>query len=261
MPVATPTNVREGFRTVTPYITVPEGAEVIEFLKQTFHAEETFRASAPEGGFHAEVRIEDSMLMIGGGEMLRGRSRPNAFHLYLADCDAAYERALEAGAKSLGEPGDRPYGERSAYVEDVAGNHWYIATRFAGTEAPAGMGTVTPFLHARSAPELVGFLERAFGAVELDRHVEGGRVMHTAVRIGDAILEMGEVEDQERPIHFPATYYLNVDDADAWYRRAIAAGAKSLQEPADQPYGVRMGGVEDPLGNQWFPATPLRAGA
>src|SRR3970040_666276 len=58
--------IREGFRTVTPYITVPEGAELIEFMKHTFGAEELLRSPSP-AGFHAEVRIGDSMLMIGSG--------------------------------------------------------------------------------------------------------------------------------------------------------------------------------------------------
>src|SRR5881396_2170390 len=109
--------VREGFRTITPYITVPEGAKLIEFLQRTFEAEELLRSPSPTG-FHAEVRIGDSILMIRSGESVRGRERIGAFHVYVPDCDAAYQRAMEAGATSMGEPGDRPYGERSGFVKD-----------------------------------------------------------------------------------------------------------------------------------------------
>jgi uncharacterized glyoxalase superfamily protein PhnB len=97
---------REGFRTVTPYISVPDAPGLIDFLKRTFGAQELVAQPAPGGGFHAEVRIGDSILMIGGGEPARGHERIGAFHVFVPDCDAAYKRALEAGAVSTGEPTD-----------------------------------------------------------------------------------------------------------------------------------------------------------
>ena len=62
------------------------------------------------------------------GSAWKGASRPCAFHIYVPDCDATYERALAAGGVSLGKPADQFYGERSANVRDEAGNLWYIAT-------------------------------------------------------------------------------------------------------------------------------------
>jgi PhnB protein len=56
----------------------------------------------------------------------------------------------------------------------------------------------------------------------------------------------------------PGAYYLYVPDADALYRRALAAGAKSLSEPADMPYGDRVGGVKDAFGNDWYIATHIK---
>jgi len=56
----------------------------------------------------------------------------------------------------------------------------------------------------------------------------------------------------------PAQFYLYVPDADAAYRRALEAGAVSVTEPADQPYGDRNAGVKDVFGNQWFVATQIR---
>ena len=247
--------VREGFRTITPYITVPEGAKLIEFLKRTFGAEELLRAPSP-AGFHAEIRIGDSILMIGSGESVRGRERIGAFHVYVPDCDAAYRRALEAGATSMGVPADRPYGERSGFVKDFAGNHWYIATRFASTVAPEGLGTVLPFVLPPKARALIDFLKRAFAAEEMAVFEESGRVVHAAVRIGDAVLEMGEARDEVQSM--PSTFFLYVEDCDAWYRRAVAAGATSLQQPADQPYGHRTAMVMDPFGYQWVPASRLK---
>lgn len=248
--------VREGLRTVTPYITVTDGASLIEFLKRTFAAEELLRAPSP-AGFHAEVRIGDSILMIGSGESVRGRERIGAFHVYVPDCDAAYRRALEAGATSMGEPANRPYGERSGFVKDFAGNHWYIATRVGPHFAPEGLGTVLPFLLPPNARALIDFLKQAFAAREMAVFEESGRVVHGAVRIGDAVLEMGEPRE---PVEFLASrFFVYVEDCDLAYGRAVAAGASSLQEPADQPYGHRAALVEDPFGYQWIPASLLKA--
>lgn len=247
--------VREGFRTITPYITVPEGARLIEFLKRTFGAEELLRSPSP-AGFHAEIRIGDSILMIGSGESVRGHERIGAFHVYVPDCDAAYGRAIEAGATSMGEPADRHYGERSGFVKDFAGNHWYIATRFASIVAPEGLGTVLPFVTLPKARAFIDFLKRAFAAEEMAVFEESGRVVHGAVRIGDAVLEMGEPPGETQSM--PSRFFLYVEDCDAWYRRAVAAGATSLQEPADQPYGHRTAMLLDPFGYQWVPASILK---
>jgi PhnB protein len=242
--------VREGFRTVTPYISVPEGARLIEFLKHTFGAEELGR-SPSSAGFHSEIRIGDSMVMIGSGESLRGRERLGAFHVYVPDCDAAYQRAVEAGAKSMGEPADRPYGERSGFVQDFAGNQWYLATRFASNIAPEGLGTVVPFLYPGTAKAV----KRAFNAQEMGVYEESGRVVHAAVRIGDAVLEMGEPHGEGPSL--PSRFFLYVEDCDAWYRRAVAAGATSIEAPTDQPYG-RTATLLDPFGYEWIPASLLK---
>ncbi len=247
--------VRPGFRTVTPYITLPEGDRLIDFLKQTFEAEELRRSPSP-AGFHAEVRIGDSMLMIGSGESVRGHERIGAFHVYVPDCDAAYRRSLEAGAASMGEPADRHYGERAGFVKDFAGNHWYIATRLPSVVAPEGLGSVLPFLLPPKARPLIDFLKKAFGAEEMAVFEESGRVVHAAVRIGDAVLEMGEAHGEAQPM--PSRFFLYVEDCDAWHRRAVAAGASSIQEPTDQPYGHRTAIVLDPFGYQWVPASFLK---
>ena len=249
-----PAPVREGLHTITPYLMVPEGARLIEFLKRTFGAEELLRSPAP-AGFPSEVRIGDSALMIRSGESMRGRERIGAFHVYVPDCDATYRRAVEAGATSLGEPADRPYGERSGFVQDFAGNHWYIATRFASTAAPEGLGTVLPFLFPAKARVFIDFLKRALGAEEMAVFEESGRVVHAAVRIGDAVLEMGEARDETPAL--ASSFFFSVDDCDAWYRRAVAAGATSVEEPADQPHGRRTAVVQDSFGYQWIPASLL----
>lgn len=244
------TGVREGFTTVTPYLTVVDPERLIRFAKEAFGALETGRSIGSSGHLHCELRIGDSMLMCGGGESVRGREKPLALHIYVPDADAVYRQAMAAGGESLGAPEDRPYGERQGGVKDPTGNSWYIATRFPGTHAMEGMRTVTPYMHHNNALGLIDFMKQAFSAQELGVFkAPDGRVMHAVVRIGDAIVEMGETTPM------PASFYLYVPDADQVCRQAEAAGAKSVFAPADQPYGDRMGVVEDSWGNSWCIAT------
>ncbi len=182
---------------------------------------------------------------------------PTALHLYVNDADSVYERALQAGGRSIGEPTDQPYGDREAGVKDPSGNDWYIATHKGATHVPEGLRSVTPYLHPRGAAKLIDFLKQAFGAEEAARY-EGpdGTIHHAKVRIGDAMVEMGEAHGEWQPR--PMAFYLYVEDTDAWYKRALQAGATSISEPADQPYGDRNAGVKDPFDNVWYIATHIK---
>jgi len=125
--MATP-HVPAGHHTVTPYLVVPDAAALILFMERAFEGEETERAARPDGTImHAEVRIGDSMVMLGETPP-DGRPWPAMVYLYVPDVDAVYGRALEAGATSLRQPEDTYYGDRSAGVEDRHGNQWWIAT-------------------------------------------------------------------------------------------------------------------------------------
>lgn len=249
-----------GYRTVTPYLVAADANGVIDFVKKTFGGEETFRAVGSAGGYHCEVRVEDSMLMIGGGgEGVSWKGEPmlGAFHVYVRDCDATYKKALEAGGTSLMAPADQEYGERTASVVDAAGNHWYIA-RFLGEDYRSqGAPTIQPYLHPLRAEPVFQFLKRAFGAQDLGRYTdEAGVVHHMTIAIGDAHLEMGEAHGAYQPMK--SMFYLYVPSVDAVYRTALAAGAKPMQEPADQPYGDRVAAVKDGFGNTWYIATHVK---
>jgi len=251
MTASTTVSARESVSAITPFIAVQHAPALIEFLKQTFGAEETARN--PHGdGFVASLRIGGSDVLVMGGESVRGHERIGAFHAFVPDCDAVYDRAIKAGGASMGEPADRPYGERSGFVKDTTGNYWYIATRFASNVAPEGAGSIVPYLHPSKALPFIDFLKRAFGAQEIGVYEHGGRVMHAVVRIGNAVLEMGEAEPQ------PSSFSMRVEDCDAVYQRAIEAGATSLWPPTDQAYGERTAGLVDPFGFQWMPAAPIK---
>jgi PhnB protein len=249
-----------GYRTLTPYPVVQDAAGLIDFVKQTFGAQETFRSIGGAGGIHAEVRIGDSMMMLGGGGpglAWHGESKPLAFHVYVPDCDAAYERALAAGGTSLDKPSDRSYGERSATVIDAGGNQWYIATYKGDSYKWEGAPDLQPaLLPVRSEP-VIDFLKRAFGAQELGRHATpDGVIHHATLKIGDSHLELGDAHGPYQPM--PGMYYLYVPNCDDVYRRALAAGGKSISEPVDHPYGDRSGAVKDAFGNEWWIATHIK---
>ena len=200
------------------------------------------------------------MMMIGGGiagKKFPSTLHPNALHVYVEDADAVFKKALAAGATMIDEPRDQEYGERSAAVKDAAGNFWYIATHKGESYMPKGLHNVNPYLHPLRAEPLIGFLKRAFGAEEVAKYASpDGVVHHAQVRIGDAVVEMGEAQGKYQPM--PAMFYLYVPECDAVYRRALAAGAKSLHELTDQPYGDRNAAVTDAFGNNWYMATHVK---
>jgi PhnB protein len=117
---------------------------------------------------------------------------------------------------------------------------------------PSGWSTVTPRMMAEDPEQLVEFITRVFDAVG-DYRADSPAVL----RIGDSIVMVSDASARE-----PATafLYVHVPDADATYRRAIEAGARSLEVPSDMPYGDRRGMVQDGWGNIWQIAT-YRAGA
>ena len=252
--------VPPGYHTVTPYLVAQDAAGLIDFVKKTFGAEEKYRGIGSAGGIHCEVRVGDSMMMIGGGGpglSWRGTSLPGALHVYVPDCDAVYQRALEEGAMSIDEPADQSYGERSASVKDAAGNHWYIATFKGESYKWEGAPDVQPCLLPLKTEPVINFLKSAFGAEELGRHATpDGVIHHATVKIGDSYLELGDAHGPYQPM--PSMFYLYVPDVDALYRRALAAGATSISEPADQTYGARSGGVKDAFGHLWYMATPIK---
>lgn len=248
---------REGFHTITPYLAVKEAPQLIEFVKKAFGAKGRIYGVGSQGGIHAEYKIGDSILMIGGGEAWRGTPMPTALHIYVDDVDAVYQRALDAGANSMMGPIE-DHGERVAGVKDLSGNEWYIAKRLSGSHTDEGLHNVNVYLHPIGADRMIEFLKPAFGAAEVAvyRLEQGGPVVHAKIKIGDSVLEMGEAHGPYQPM--PTMFFLNVDDVDGWYRRAVASGAVSVSEPADQPYGNRVGAVTDPFGNTWYIAKPLQ---
>jgi PhnB protein len=114
-----------------------------------------------------------------------------------------------------------------------------------------GVGSVRPFLYGHL--DMLELVKRAFGAVELE-HLTAGSGFHVEAKIGDSMIVMA-VSDPPHPGARPASIYVYIDDVDASYQRALAAGATSITAPEDKPYQERAAGVKDSFGNIWYIAT------
>jgi uncharacterized glyoxalase superfamily protein PhnB len=122
---------------------------------------------------------------------------------------------------------------------------------------PPGHYTVTPYIAVENAKGLIEFLRKAFNAVETHPATTrpDGTVMHAEMRIGNSPVMLAEACGEWKPR--TACLYLYVEDVDAVYKQAIAAGGTSIMPPTDMFYGDRSGGVNDTFGNMWWMATHI----
>ena len=129
--------IPKGYRSVTPYLVLGNAAQAIEFYKQAFGAVEIMRMAAPSGDklVHAELKIGDSIVMLGddmGGSGIRAPTSLGgasaAVFLYVKDADAAFARAVRAGATVVRPLADMFWGDRYGRLRDPFGHIWEIAT-------------------------------------------------------------------------------------------------------------------------------------
>src|SRR5436190_14999323 len=130
--------VPEGYHSLTPGLIVDNAAEAIEFYKRAFGARELGRMTAPDGKqvWHAELQIGDSRLMLSDEFPEHGARGPKALggtasslHIYVENADAAFQRAVDAGATVSMPLMDAFWGDRYGKVTDPFGHQWGIATR------------------------------------------------------------------------------------------------------------------------------------
>lgn len=128
--------IPEGYRTVTPYLTVSGAAAAIEFYKRAFLAREISRMNGPDGKVgHAEIQIGDSRVMLADESPTMGTKSPQSIGgsasgivLYVEDVDKLFKRAVDAGAKVTGELKNQPYGDRMGSLQDPFGHRWHLGT-------------------------------------------------------------------------------------------------------------------------------------
>ena len=130
---------------------------------------------------------------------------------------------------------------------------------------PQGMHTVTPQLVCASAADAIEFYKKAFNATETARLPgEQGKIMHAMIRIGDSPVMIVDEFPEWKSLGpkalkgTPVTIHLYVEDVDAFFKRAVAAGAKVTMPVDDMFWGDRYGQLEDPFGHRWSVATHKR---
>jgi len=130
---------------------------------------------------------------------------------------------------------------------------------------PEGCHSVQPYLMFTDCAKAMDFYAKAFGAREVMCFKSPDEaVQHAEMQLGDSRIMMAD--ESPKSSNFAAPHYggspislmFYTEDADAMYARALAAGARSLREPADQPYGDRMAGIEDPFGYKWWIGTQVK---
>ena len=127
---------------------------------------------------------------------------------------------------------------------------------------PEGYHTVTPYLILSGAGDAIAFYKKALGAEEVMRlGGPGGKIGHAEIKIGNSRIMLADKHPELQALSprtvggSPVSIHLYVENADAAVERAVAAGAKLVRPVADQFYGDRVGGIEDPFGYRWFIAT------
>jgi PhnB protein len=128
--------IPDGYHTLTPALTVKNGAQAIEFYKRALGAEEIMQIPGPDGGLmHAEMKIGDSRFMLGEEMPEQGCRAPasvgavsSSLYVYVQDVDKAFRRAVEGGAKPVMPVTDMFWGDRFGQVEDPSGHRWGLAT-------------------------------------------------------------------------------------------------------------------------------------
>ena len=288
--MATATQTTATVRTVAhPRISFKDTAKAIDFYKAAFGAKELMRFETPGGIPHAEIEIGDSILFLADEWPEGGRFSaetlgysPVALSLSVADVDAFVEHAVAAGARIQLPVRNQFYGRREGTLVDPFGYTWSVSTvieemsleemhrrmnaepheppqKSAVPPIPKGYRTLTPYLVAENAVGLLEFVQKAFEGELVFRSIGSAGGMHAEVQVGDSMLMMGGggpgLHWSGKPKQFGFHYY--VPDCDATYARALDAGAKSIQAPADQFYGERSGTVQDAAGNYWYIATRL----
>jgi PhnB protein len=132
----------KGYHTVTPYMTFRDAKSAIDFYKRAFGAEQLYKLDMPDGKIaHAEIKIGDSILMLSEENPEWGNQSPQALGgspvfmmIYVADADAAFAKALDAGCTQVHPIKDQFYGDRSGTLKDPYGYHWTLATHIEDVE-------------------------------------------------------------------------------------------------------------------------------
>ena len=261
---------------VLPHITYQDVEEAIAWLRGAFGFVEHYRYGNPVSG--AQMSAGNALLMLNRAQDQREVPKRLGFGtqsltVFIEDIESHFERAKSFGVTILEDLHETEYGERQYAARDLDGHHW-LFSRHARDLSPDQWGAtvahrpvvtpkISPFLSVRKGKQAVEFYIAAFGAQVLSR-VDNEQ--------GDVVAELSAggarfwIAD-ESPEHLnfspeslgggTVRLVMIVDDPDAAFERALAAGAKPVWPVVDQRYGWRVGRLVDPFGHHWEIGKPL----
>ncbi|HET7424231.1 MAG TPA: VOC family protein [Gemmatimonadales bacterium] len=250
-------------REASPYLIVRGAAGAMNFYRTVFGADEIFRMTDADTGRigHAELRVGPMTIMLADEYPELGILSPlahggtgTALHLHVDDVDLLAADAVQAGATMVRAPADCDHGERQCRIRDPFGHEWLLGhdlgqTPRASNGHVAARPNLFPALRFRDEHRAMDWLERAFGfarhAVYTD---DAGKLLHAELKLGPGILMMGS--GPEDTLGF--SIYVYVQDLDAHYARAAAAGAEIVRPLADTSYGSREFAARDLDGHVWY---------
>ena len=250
------TTVPTGYSSVSPWLITRDTNALFEFITAAFGAEEIDRVVGADGSIgHAEARIGDSVVLAFDSRP-HWPATPSYLRLYTHDADAAFHAALAAGATTVSVLDNSAWGDRGARIQDPLGNIWWIMSHMEDvsdgvSHIPAGYRSVEPWIITSSTPELLDFITAAFAAQEAFRvPTDDGSIGHAEARIGDSNILAFDSRPGWPPT--PAFLRVYVDDGDATFAAALAAGATPVTDMTEMFWGEEVGRVRDPLGNLWW---------
>ncbi len=250
------TTVPTGYSSVSPWLITRDTNALFEFITAAFGAEEIDRVVGADGSIgHAEARIGDSVVLAFDSRP-HWPATPSYLRLYTHDADAAFHAALAAGATTVSVPDNSAWGDRGACIQDPLGNIWWIMSHMEDvsdgvSHIPAGYRSVEPWIITSSTPELLDFITAAFAAQEAFRvPMDDASIGHAEARIGDSNILAFDSRPGWPPT--PAFLRVYVDDGDATFAAALAAGATPVTDMTEMFWGEEVGRVRDPLGNLWW---------
>jgi len=166
-----------GFRSLTQYLIVDGAGQFLEFIRNAFDATEKYMMRDSDGTVHhAAAGIGNSVIEFADAGP-NWKAMPAGLHYYVKNCEQTYARALESGGISLYEPANREYGDREAGVRDPAGNFWFIATHLgANGYKPEVLQDLNTYFSVKESAGFLEFLEKAFYAEVIDKHLAGDQV-------------------------------------------------------------------------------------
>ncbi len=250
------TTVPTGYSSVSPWLITRDTNALFEFITAAFGAEEIDRVVGADGSIgHAEARIGDSVVLAFDSRP-HWPATPSYLRLYTHDADAAFHAALAVGATTVSVPDNSAWGDGGACIQDPLGNIWWIMSHVEDasdgvSHIPAGYRSVEPWIITSSTPELLDFITAAFAAQEAFRvPTDNGSIGYAEARIGDSNILAFDSRPGWPPT--PAFLRVYVDDGDATFAAALAAGATPVTDMTEMFWGEEVGRVRDPLGNLWW---------